>query len=276
MSNKTLVSTPPWRVFSVRGPDAISWLNGIVTSDLEATRKGRAVFGLLLTKHGKVQGELQFFGRDGDLWVAVSGGDFEDILATLTRYLVMEDAEIAEEPGAEALIVLDSAGDDEELLPLNWHTTEQVRLYVGERAVVAQKKEALLSRGATAVDIRDASLRYRLSLPLYGRDYTIDDNPHDSSLERRAVSWSKGCYLGQEVVCMQDMRGKAKRRLVRLHAPKGMVAPGEKVFSEAGEEVGTVTTVATEGLIARVKAPHFDASALRVGAEALQVFPLLA
>ena len=59
-------------------------------------------------------------------------------------------------------------------------------------------------------------LRIERAVPAYGTDYDDRDNPHDASLERRAVSWTKGCYLGQEVVCMQDMRGKLKRRIVTL------------------------------------------------------------
>ena len=51
---------------------------------------------------------------------------------------------------------------------------------------------------------------------LFGTDYGPSDNPHEAALERRAIAWNKGCYLGQEAVFMQDARGKVKRRLVVL------------------------------------------------------------
>jgi folate-binding protein YgfZ len=76
-------------------------------------------------------------------------------------------------------------------------------------------------------------------------DFGERDNPHEASLDRIAVSWSKGCYLGQEVVCMQDMRGKVKRRLVALDgsgALLGGVKPTE-VLTADGSVAGHVSSV---------------------------------
>jgi hypothetical protein len=66
-------------------------------------------------------------------------------------------------------------------------------------------------------------------------------------MERRAVSWTKGCYLGQEAVCMQDMRGKVKRRLVTLAAEGAEPGVGTAVHDEPnGKAVGEVTSVARD------------------------------
>ncbi len=85
-------------------------------------------------------------------------------------------------------------------------------------------------------------LRVERAVPAYGTDYDDRDNPHDASLERRAVSWTKGCYLGQEVVCMQDMRGKLKRRVVTLALEAGAPSDAATVVDDEGKDVGEVTS----------------------------------
>ena len=70
-------------------------------------------------------------------------------------------------------------------------------------------------------------------------------NPHEVSLDRRCISWSKGCYLGQEAVCMQDMRGKVKRRLVVLRLGEGpLPSSGTAVHDAAGTPVGETRSAA--------------------------------
>jgi tRNA-modifying protein YgfZ len=99
-----------------------------------------------------------------------------------------------------------------------------------------------------------------------------------AGLDRSAVSWSKGCYLGQEVVFMQDARGKLKRRLVPLAVPTGVPAAGAEVRSATDEVVGEVTSVAaTENgavVFARVRAPHYEpGTALSVAGFPAEVTP---
>jgi folate-binding protein YgfZ len=95
-------------------------------------------------------------------------------------------------------------------------------------------------------------------VPGFGVDYSASDNPHDASLERRTVDWSKGCYLGQEVVCMQDMRGKVKRRLVRVVAKNGRQLTAGTEVSAEGQAVGRITSSVGSSGIASIKSPYFE------------------
>jgi len=117
--------------------------------------------------------------------------------------------------------------------------------------------------GRIASDDEWLRLRVEHGIGLFGVDYGPSDNPHEAGLERRAISWKKGCYLGQEVVFMQDARGKLKRRLVELKLDGPAVPPGTKVLAADGAEVGEVTSVVPTGTgsalaLARLKAPHFE------------------
>jgi hypothetical protein len=107
-------------------------------------------------------------------------------------------------------------------------------------------------------------LRVAAGFPAFGVDYTADDNPHEASLDRRAVSFQKGCYLGQEVVYMQDARGKVKRRVVLVSIESSTpIPPGTPILvRETGASVGSVTSLAADGpqtlALARIQAPFYE------------------
>jgi len=263
-----------WDAIDAAGSEAASWLGGIVTGDVPGAVDGGASWSLLLSKQGKIQGEL-VLTRPSELSVSINvrGGDAAGVRAALDHYLVMEDVELGEVKQATWAILVaadlefvrsrlaERAGLSVSLAPFGGTSTVLVRseLEVTElRAVLAEFADDL-SPGAWD----DA--RVGLGLPEFGIDYDVGDNPHQASLERRAVSWKKGCYLGQEVVFMQDARGKVKRRLVRVvGASPAELEPGARVTTAQGEEVGRLTTVGAGRALARIDAPHFEAGGLLV------------
>jgi hypothetical protein len=87
------------------------------------------------------------------------------------------------------------------------------------------------------------ALRLEQSVPRFGVDFDGTTYPQEAGLEKSAVSFSKGCYLGQEVVCMLQMRGHVKRKLAQLvFEGEGVPAVGAHVLDEGGADVGHVTS----------------------------------
>jgi folate-binding protein YgfZ len=144
---------------------------------------------------------------------------------------------------------------------------------VARGSLVLGSLRAELEVTSQALDLPDAAdLLAAHGLGVFGVDFGEHDNPHEASLDRLAVSWTKGCYLGQEVVCMQDMRGKVKRRLIALDgaavlldAPELAGKAGE-VLAADGSLVGQVSSVHRSAVGARVLA-RVSASALESHAE---------
>ena len=129
--------------------------------------------------------------------------------------------------------------------------------------------QAVLGLFAEALPVADAAeLLAAHGLGVFGVDFGERDNPHEASLDRIAVSWTKGCYLGQEVVCMQDMRGKVKRRLVALEGSAALLgsAATQEVLAADGSVVGHVSSVHPSASGARVLA-SITSSALESQAE---------
>lgn len=257
-----------WDVIEAQGPDVASWLGGIVTCDLPSAGSGAASWGLLLSKQGKIQADLLLVADAPErLSIVVRGGQAEAVRQVLDHHLVMEDVELG--PVEHRTWALAFGAREDELAQLRAAGLAPLTAPLSPRGVVllrggdpGELTATLQASGQELVGSGWDEARVEFGLPLYGTDFGAGDNPHQAALERRAVSWQKGCYLGQEVVFMQDARGKVKRRLVRLRAPAGAVlAPGARVVDAAGADAGEVTTGAAGGGLARVQAPHFEPGA---------------
>lgn len=233
----------------VRGPDRKTWLDGLLTCKVPDVTPGTAGYGLLLTKQGKIVTDAFLVDDGAALFVGVAPGQGVPVQELLDRYLVMEDAELSpSEPPVSWRLQTDGVAPAD--------SAAQGQLTLGSlRALLV----ATLNAG-TAPDA--APLLAEHGLGVFGIDFGERDNPHEASLDRIAVSWTKGCYLGQEVVCMQDMRGKVKRRLVALEGGEGLLAAGRgPVLGADGAVCGQVSSVHRTPTGARVLA-SISASAL--------------
>lgn len=284
------VPEPERGLLAVTGPDRASWLNGVVTCDAQGLTPGRAVLGLLLGKQGKIQTDFYLIAEQDRLLLAAAPGTLAATHAALERLLVMEDAEL-EALGTElAVVAIHGQGAlalaQTVAVSLGGSAAELDLTGLGgavlavRRAALDQALMALTEGGATLAD-SDAwlELRIRRGVGAFGVDYGPNDNPHEAGLDRRAVSWTKGCYLGQEVVCMQDLRGKLKRRLSLLELEAGETpARGAPVYAADGSEVGEITSALGGAersfALARLKAPYFEAgSTLTVAGRPGRVLP---
>jgi len=261
---------------SVTGPDAKTWLNGLITCDVLGVAPGAGRFGLSLNKQGKIQSEVLVVATPDGLLLGVSPGVARDVCAVLDKMLIMEDAELSNASddytwsdfhGSGALTLAESAaralGGVAASMPFTSASSATLVLgrdrQPGLEAWLASHAEAKL-----ATDAEWEAFRIAHALGRFGIDFTDADNPHEAALDRRAVSWNKGCYLGQEVVCMQDMRGKLKRRLVALSFASEAPPAAGAVVSADGETAGEVTSAAPipatgrAVALARLKSPYFE------------------
>ncbi len=232
----------PRATFEVSGPERASWLNGLLTCNVMTCTPEQAVWGLALNRTGKIQGVCWVVAAKQSLLVGVATASAPELLESLDRMLVMEDAEIvdASERFRWGLLL-----DPEVAMPAVVASGQLDLAGLGERAIVWEV-DSPPSVTAPELDERSwTQLRLERGLPQFGVDFDGSARPHEAALDRRAVDWSKGCYLGQEVVCMQDMRGKVTRSVVRLGvaSPSG-VAVGAPVVDDAGQQLGVITSAA--------------------------------
>ena len=237
----------------VTGADRCSWLEGLVTCQVGQLSPGQGTWGLVLNRQGKIQSVLWVVAAAEALWLALAPGTIDQIEPELGRMLIMEDAELERPSAAQRWFALHGPAAVKRASALAERFEGQAGALDwtglgGAALVVAAERAAEVSAACQDLLLSDEDwLRLRLErgLPEFGSDFDAKDRPHEASLERRAVSWTKGCYLGQEVVCMQDMRGKVKKsqRLFAIAAPAQAQLPlAAPLLNAAGQPLGQLTS----------------------------------
>ncbi len=220
---------PDLVVLSVRGEDARTWLNGQITNDVRAMKAGEAVRALVLNVKGRILADVTVIdrGAPAGLAMVIPRSEQDALRAHFDKYIIMEDVDLVLE---ESLGVAELHGSADGF-PVPWLGTEVV-LRIAPLPVPADVERIPEAEAELA--------RVRAGRPAFGVDFGPTTYPQEAGLEG-AVSFQKGCYLGQEVVCMLENRGQLSRRLARL-ATDAPVPVGAKVLDASGAELGTVTS----------------------------------
>lgn len=222
----------------VEGPDAARFLQGLVSNDVAALASGAACAALLLDAKGHVQVEMRVHRDGAGAFTIVVPEDRAGLLVgLLERYHFSEDLEII---GPEPTEIVTLAG-----APPVAGTLAVPGPLPGTVVLVADDPAAAIA-AAGAEEAPGESLemaRVAAGVPRVGTDTAEATLVQEARLEEAAVSFGKGCYLGQETVARLQFRGRPNRRLRGLRLPEPAPAPGAPVTRE-GREVGRLTSVA--------------------------------
>jgi folate-binding protein YgfZ len=262
------VPEPDLGVLLVTGKDRVLWLNGLVTCDLVKSAEGEARYGLVVVRNGRVLVDVIVLLEAERAWLVVPSTQRAVLREHLDHYLVMEDVEIAPDAPLEVWSLhgprsgdVLSAAIEAGAVGARIDRTElggAIVLFGSENAgkIRAAIASAVAALGGVAGDAGGwEALRIERSVPRFGVDFDDKTYPQEAALEKTAVSFDKGCYLGQEVVCMLEMRGHVKRKLVPI-VIDGPAVPerGAPVTDEAGVAVGEVTSAASSPTLGRAVA----------------------
>lgn len=271
-----LVPAADRAAIAVTGKDRATWLNGLVTCELLKREHAQGAYGLLVEKKGRIQTDMFIVpsGDDTTLVLAVPQSLKDSTMATLDHYLIMEDAElttpdlvffVAQGPRAADLRALAPFAGTVDLLG---HGGVVLGAPAAEAADLRARLEAEVTKlgGVVGDDASWDAVRIEHGLPRFGVEFDTTHYPQEAALEKLAVSFSKGCYLGQEVVYMLQERGHVKRKLVPIDLEgDALPATGTAVTTPEGEAVGeiksaTLGTVSNRATaIAMVKWAHAKA-----------------
>jgi folate-binding protein YgfZ len=236
----------------VGGEEARTWLNGQVSNDVRATSPGDAVYALVLQVKGRIIADLHVLDRgDAGLAIVVPRANLEALLAHFDKYIIMEDVVLERDEGT-AILTVQGPRAAEVVRDLELPVFPCDRLGRGGRDVlvpVAERERVLafladraLRVGGGPVSLEGWELaRIRLGRPALFADFGEFTVPQEAGLRDLAVSFSKGCYLGQEVVCMLENRGQLTRRLVRLESTQPL-ARGDAILHADEGRVGEITS----------------------------------
>ena len=244
---------PELTTLVVRGEERLTWLGRMITSDVKALGVGAGAYSLLTNKTGRILAEVWLIVAADRLLLGVRRDLAEAVREHLEAHLVMEDAELSIDEGNAWWIAygpecakvggeatrLDGCAGEGQLGTLGFSV-----LAVAHDATPNLADELTLHSGAELAT-PEAWERVRIErlVPTYGVDFEPGAYPQEARLERFAVSFEKGCYVGQEAVYMLEKRGHAARRLVLLELAGTAPPPrGAEVTAEDGTVAGTVTS----------------------------------
>lgn len=246
---------------AIAGAEAKAALNGLVSNDVEALSPGGGLYAAVLTPKGKMVGDLRVLDAGEELLLDMERVALQPVFDVVRHGLVGYDAQLEKRtlqrgllsllgPGADALAGTPGLAGEEHAhaaAAIAGHEVRVVRTDLGVDVLCAAEGtgavgEALRTAGAAPGSEQSAELaRVESGRPRYGVD--LDDSviPQEAGLNERAVSFTKGCYVGQETVARLFYRGKPNRHLhgLRLSA----VVPAGTPLTLAGREVGRLTSV---------------------------------
>jgi folate-binding protein YgfZ len=215
----------------VAGPEAATFLQRMISNDVEALAEGGSCEALLLTAKGRVIAPLRVWRRGADDFLLLTEPQLgEAVAACLLRMRVTTRCEIEREEHVSTLVLGGAAG-----------VTGGAGVGNDDYGVPAVEVLDVDVDGTPVGEEELERLRILALTPRFGRE--IDDRvlPAEAGLDRRAVSFSKGCYPGQEPIARLRFRGKPNRML-RLLELEGEPPEYDAEIVHAGKAVGRVTS----------------------------------
>ena len=232
-----LANLPARGVVAVEGADRVAFLQGLVSNDVTEAAPGRAVWAALLTPQGKWLADF-FILADGErLLLECERAQAPMIVGRLMRYRLRARAALHDLSGA---LHVHAAWNGTHEVPEGVLAAPDPRLPEAGWRMIADR---VLPANATAADW-DAH-RIALGLPDGSRDLEAEKSVllEAGFDELHGVSWTKGCYMGQELTARTRYRGLVKRRLVPVAIDGPAPAPGTPVLHD-GKDAGTLRSVA--------------------------------
>lgn len=239
-------------VVRVAGPDATSFLQSLISQDLDPVPVGGVVHALLLHPQGKLIVDFRAGRPEADTWWLMCERGYGEMLATgLNRFRIrvkVEIDDVSADFGAFAVV----HGSPDDVPPAGGVLVAGTRVGVevfGPRDAVTRARESVDEAPGSAGDYERA--RIEAGVPRMGLDIDERTIPQEAGLELDSVSFTKGCFVGQELVCRIDSRGHVNRFLRRLRADRPLAAGSAVTL--AGKTVGEVTSTAGRVALAMVR-----------------------
>jgi folate-binding protein YgfZ len=255
---------------ALTGSDRVRWLNGMVTNNVRDLAAGHGLYAFLLNPQGHILGDLYAYNRGDSLMVDSDQSQSQKLLATFDHYIIMDDVEVADlsekltaigVAGPKAQAVLRAAGLEIpnlallEFVDLTWKNLAITAVRSANESIESYELwlspdqvpilwDTLIKTGAKPVGtVALEMLRVAAGIPHYGQDIRERDLPQETE-QARALHFSKGCYVGQEIVERIRSRGNVHRKFTGFEVHGSLPALGTKLEAE-GRNIGEITSVAS-------------------------------
>ncbi len=255
------------------GPDRVRYVNAILTNDIKELKENHGTVSLFLSPQGHIQAEIETYAL-GDTLLCVTYAMIRDrLIPALDKYIIMDDVTLTDRTGAFATLALEGpkaaaltlAVSGVGLTGMNELESREATIQgisgrvskrspggiAGAEILVAREKaadlwkildEAVRREGGSPAGYQALNVvRLEMGIPWFGYDFGEKQIPHEAGLQNSHISYTKGCYTGQEIVERVRSRGQVNRVRVSLkfEAPAG--PPANTALLADGKDAGYVT-----------------------------------
>ncbi len=261
---------------SFAGPDRLRYLNAILTNNIKDLKIGEGVVSLFLNPQGRIQAEIETYAEAEKLFCVSFAMIREKLVPALDHYIIMDDVVLTDESARYGTLALEGPRSGEilkhltgieleSLTELGWTESkigsipcritrrspagipsaeflcEQTHLPTLWNVLLeAAKSHGGGPAGYTALN----ALRLEAGIPWFGYDFGEKQIPHEAGLEKSHISYTKGCYTGQEIVERVRSRGQVNRVRGLFKLSSSNFPAPETAIQFEGKEVGYVTRAA--------------------------------
>ncbi|MGE5267671.1 MAG: YgfZ/GcvT domain-containing protein [Deltaproteobacteria bacterium] len=230
-------------VVSVEGAQARPFLQGLVTNDIGKLDRDAAIHAGLLSPQGKILFDFFIVKSADGVLLDVARDRAGDLVKRLTLYKLRAAVTIQDVSDRFRVYAVFGSGPmpGGDILNEGITYSDPRLAALGWRAIVAADRSIAADANIDAYDAH----RIALGVPEGGRDYAFGDAfPHEALFDQlNGVSFSKGCYVGQEVVSRMEHRGTARKRVVYVETLDGTALHGDEPVQAGDVEIGRVGSV---------------------------------
>lgn len=270
----------------VVGADRVRFLHGQVTNDIKKLKPGEGCYAALVNAKGRTESDLNVYCLADELLLDFEPGLSGAVSERLEKYIIADDVQLVDVAALYGLLTVQGPRAAEAMQAMNWVSELPSQMFSFTKFAMPGGEGYLVNRprlGSTGYDIflptaelREAiemvigavkrvagcpvgwhayeMARIEAGIPRFAADVDATNIPLEAGLEKQAISFSKGCYIGQEVISRIKTYSEVAKSLRGLRLEPGMLpAKGDKLFQD-GREVGYVTSAielpGTKGTIA--------------------------
>jgi folate-binding protein YgfZ len=261
----------------VLGQDRLRFLHGQVTNDVNRLQVGQGCYAALVSAKGKMVSDLNIYRLQNELLLDFEPGYAAGVSDRLAKYVIADDVEIADVAPLYGMLGVIGPRAAEVCRRVGFPGAEPARefgvathasspwgeVYVAQRArgglpgfdLFVPADACGAAFGAVSGSVRDAGgracgrdalevLRVEFGAPRFGADMDETNLPPEAGLEKAAISYAKGCYIGQEIIARVRTYGQVAKRLRGLDFGEGLEAPppGRTKLTRDGKDVGYATS----------------------------------
>lgn len=258
------------------GPDRARFLNAILTNNIKDLAPGNGIVSLFLNPQGRIQAEIETYATAESLFCISHAMIRETLVPALDKFIIMDDVTLTDETEMFSTVALEGPGtvdlvkqltsiDPANLNELSFQETSVAGISCGvsKRSpggmagaeFLAMREDlsglwealhlAVMEAGGRAMGYKALStLRLEQGIPWFGYDFGEKQIPHEAGLEHSHISYTKGCYTGQEIVERVRSRGQVNRVRALLKFESGEPPLTGTALTADGKEIGHVTRTA--------------------------------